>query len=65
MGAFDLAVTERQGRNVEVVDAEEAEAGYSAGDVDEGVDCADFVKLHRFDRRTVDLSLDFAEGLED
>ncbi len=65
MFGVDGATADVNGRAVNPVDAEQVEGEADADDIADGIDRADFVKMHLFDIDAVDSGFGFAENLED
>ena len=65
MRRAESALTFDQTRKIDSFDLESLEADAAQNNVDNRVECADFVKLYLFDRGTMDLRLSFANSLED
>ena len=62
---FHSAMTGRDRAANDFIDAEQREADRGGGDIDDGVNRADLVKVNLFDRRTVDGRFGFGDGGED
>src|ERR1700683_4055543 len=59
------ALTFDETRKIDPLDLERFESDTAQNDVDDRVECADFVKLHLFDRGSMNLRLSFTDSLED
>jgi hypothetical protein len=64
VGAVDEAAADVDGRTIPALDAERSEADSGAGDIDDSVDGAYFVKMYLVERQIVDGGFGFAEELE-
>jgi hypothetical protein len=65
MGARNRAVPVVQARDVDLLDAQCFDPDARADNIRDGIECADFVKLHVFRRLTMNLSLGDRHALED
>src|SRR5262249_35643797 len=61
MGHFGHAEADAQRRGNELFDSEQVESYGRAADVDDGVDCADFMKVDFLNRLVVDMTLCFSQ----
>ena len=65
VGPVDGAPADRQGRHVHRLDAEQAEPGHGAGDVDDRVQCADVVEVDGLHGGAVGAGLGLGQAAED
>ncbi len=61
VGALDKATADIDGRAVPAIDVERGEADGGAGDIDDGIDGADFVKMYLIEWNIVDGGFGLAE----